>query len=388
MSDASTDSVSGPEPPRVFISWSGDVSSAVATALRRLIDDVFGEGTCWISTAHILAGQRWAVVLGQALEQSSLAVVCLTIENRAAQWLLYEAGAVSHSPKHRIVPLLFGVSLDQVPEPLRQFEAATADEKVDVLNLLNSINGLSSPPPLEPGRIAGRLDECWSQFIDTLEDVPDPQRALGGLIDDRRSCYIVCPTHAVDLGVNEERVEASRALDLLDVQAVVQVTRLLDRCGRTTHPQIVDSRTELPDGGSRDFILFGGSRANNMTRDALELFEAPYWFSEDSRSLIVPGREPLTRKGGIDYGIVVKFNTDEHIYIVIAGIGGSGTLAAARRLNRLVEEKVFLNSFVACLVSTDLRTNYGLVRQLEARVRVGRSGRDWDVVSSADDWSV
>ncbi|MCA1604821.1 MAG: hypothetical protein LC775_04965 [Acidobacteria bacterium] len=90
----------------------------------------------------------------------------------------------------------------------------------------------------------------------------------------------------------------------------------------------------------------------------------------------------------MDYGIVIKFSPNEHTYIVLAGIGGQGTLAAARHLNRLVEDKVFLNSFVACLVSTDLRTNFGLVRQLEARVRIGTTGRDWDVVSSADDWSL
>ena len=375
------------KPRRVFISWSGDVSSAVATALRRLIGDVLGnEDTSWISTVNILAGERWAMVLGQALEQSSIAVVCLTMQNRAAQWLLFEAGAVSHSPRHLVVPLLVGVSPAQIPEPLKQFEAVTADNKAEILHLIRSINELS-PSPVTSGRLEARLDESWSKYSESVKEIPDPQRALGGLVDDRRSCYIVCPSHSVPLGVRDEGVAASRALDFLDMQAVVQVTTLLDRCGRMTHPQIVESRTEVPDEEGRDFILLGGSLANNMTKDALMLSGSPYCFSDDCRSLIVPGREPLKREEGMDYGIVVKFSPDEHTYIVLAGIGGRGTLAAAQHLNRLVEDKIFLNAFVACLVSTDLRTNFGLVRQLEACVRVGPSGRDWDVVSSADDWT-
>src|SRR6266496_298763 len=125
---------------RVFISWSGDRSGKVATALQHWIPRVIQSASPWLSSGSIDPGARWSEEVASALEDIECGVLCLTAENLSAPWILFEAGALSKSvSKSRIIPYLVGVDPTQLQGPLAQFQAVSAD-KGGTFDLLAGIN--------------------------------------------------------------------------------------------------------------------------------------------------------------------------------------------------------------------------------------------------------
>ncbi len=112
---------------KVFISWSGNLSRALAVELRDWLPMVVHHVEAWISRRDIDPGQRWALVLGRELAESDFAVICLTPDNKQSPWVLFEAGAVARSLEARVVPLLFGITASDLDGPLAQFQSVQAD---------------------------------------------------------------------------------------------------------------------------------------------------------------------------------------------------------------------------------------------------------------------
>jgi hypothetical protein len=114
---------------RIFISWSGHRSQAVAEALKEWLPRLFQAVEPWISSADIRAGSRWAVEVAKALETTDFGILCVTKENLNAPWLLFEAGALSRSLSvGKVVPYLLDLEPHQLTGPLSQFQAVKADE--------------------------------------------------------------------------------------------------------------------------------------------------------------------------------------------------------------------------------------------------------------------
>jgi hypothetical protein len=92
---------------KVFISWSGPKSQAVAIALRDWIPLLFQAVEPWVSSADIQAGSRWTTELPKNLENSNFGILCMTKDNLTAPWLVFEAGALFRSlPLGQVVPFL------------------------------------------------------------------------------------------------------------------------------------------------------------------------------------------------------------------------------------------------------------------------------------------
>lgn len=145
---------------KVFISWSGQRSKAVAHALKEWLPDVLQEVTAWMSEHDIDAGTRWAHKLSDILSESHLGIVCLTPENQKAPWLIYESGALSKSVQQsRLIPYLIGMSPSDLESPLSQFQSVKADA-AGTYKLLESINA-SSTSPLSPDRVRRLFDKLW-----------------------------------------------------------------------------------------------------------------------------------------------------------------------------------------------------------------------------------
>src|SRR4030095_14366819 len=103
---------------KLFISWSGDTSKDVASALAPWLKDVIQTVEPWVSSRNIQAGQRWSNVLQQELREAEFGIVCVTNDNLHSPWLLFEAGALANSVSEaRVVPYLFG-PMTQVLPPL------------------------------------------------------------------------------------------------------------------------------------------------------------------------------------------------------------------------------------------------------------------------------
>jgi hypothetical protein len=65
---------------KVFISWSGPRSRAVAELLKGWLVDVIQAIGPWMSS-YIEKGARWVSELSEELEQSKLGIICLTQDN-------------------------------------------------------------------------------------------------------------------------------------------------------------------------------------------------------------------------------------------------------------------------------------------------------------------
>lgn len=112
---------------KVFLSWSGSRSEAVARALRSWLPDVLQAVEPWLSSSDIQAGARWASELELQLQESGVGIICLTPENLTAPWVLFEAGALSKSLGSAYVcPYLYGFSPSELHGPLVQFQATPA----------------------------------------------------------------------------------------------------------------------------------------------------------------------------------------------------------------------------------------------------------------------
>jgi hypothetical protein len=156
---------------KVFISWSGPRSRAVASALRDLIPDALQNVETWMSDHEIAAGTRWSAELGGALEGSRSGIICLTPENLQAPWLLFEAGSLARSvASSRVVPYLLDLSPTDVEFPLAQFQRASAD-RAGTSRLLAALNNaLEIPLPTE--RISRIFERWWPELEARLAAVP------------------------------------------------------------------------------------------------------------------------------------------------------------------------------------------------------------------------
>ncbi len=117
---------------KIFLSWSGDRSKAIAEMLHKWLPNVVQAVRPFMSANDIEKGTRWRSDLSNELEQASVSIICLTPENLEAPWILFEAGALSKQQKGSYVcTLLFGVDPVNIREPLAQFQA-TKIQKDDI----------------------------------------------------------------------------------------------------------------------------------------------------------------------------------------------------------------------------------------------------------------
>ena len=150
---------------KVFLSWSGEPSKAVAAALRDWLPQVIQSVEPWTSQSDIAAGQRWGKEVGEALEASRFGVICVTPANTEAPWLTFEAGAMASSWDDAYVcPYLHGLAIADLPDgPLTQFQAKLADES-GTRDLLRAINAASGE-----GRLTdATLDKAFEDATDHL----------------------------------------------------------------------------------------------------------------------------------------------------------------------------------------------------------------------------
>jgi hypothetical protein len=156
---------------KVFISWSGDMSKAVAEALRDWLPLVIQAVEPWVSSHDIERGVRWSPVLTKELEQTKVGIICLTPDNLEAPWILFEAGALSKTVDATFVcPFLFRVENSDLEGPLAQFQTTKA-QKDDTRELMHTINKSLGASALREGALDRAFEKWW----------PDLEQRLGGI---------------------------------------------------------------------------------------------------------------------------------------------------------------------------------------------------------------
>lgn len=159
---------------KVFISWSGKRSKALAFAVKEWLPLILQYAKPWVSDKDISAGDRWAQAIAGELENSNFGILCITPENINSQWILFEAGALSKSMlDSKVIPLLFDLELSDLSGPLSQFQASKVDEQ-GMLEVARAINSCSENKALDTA-IEALVPALWPRLEDELNNIPEKQ---------------------------------------------------------------------------------------------------------------------------------------------------------------------------------------------------------------------
>ena len=145
---------------KVFITWSGDTSKAIAEALRNWLPSVVQAIKPYFSPDDITKGSRWSTEIAKELEECKVGLLCLTADNLDAPWIMFEAGALSKSlSAARVCPLLFGIEPSDIKGPLVQFQAApfARDEMRKAIRMMNQELG----PLALSGEVLDSVFDMW-----------------------------------------------------------------------------------------------------------------------------------------------------------------------------------------------------------------------------------
>lgn len=162
---------------KVFLSWSGNRSRAVAELLNEWISCVLQAAQPWISTHDIGSGTIWFSEIQTQLAETSVGVVCLTRENKTKPWILFEAGALAKGiSSSRVCTFLIDLAHSEVENPLAQFNHTLPTEQ-GLRQLTQTLNvALPTEHRLRPEILDKVFATYWPQFeaafAKILEAVP------------------------------------------------------------------------------------------------------------------------------------------------------------------------------------------------------------------------
>lgn len=156
---------------KVFISWSGELSEQLGTVLREWLPGSLQFVKPYFTPRDVDKGARWASEIAGELEKTSIGIFCLTRENIAAPWLVFEAGAMSRivSEAH-VCPLLFGLEPGDISGPLSQFQATRFNQK-EFHQLYCTINRLAGESSLDESTRDKVYEMWWPQLQTGIDEV-------------------------------------------------------------------------------------------------------------------------------------------------------------------------------------------------------------------------
>jgi hypothetical protein len=180
---------------KVFISWSGERSKMIASALRDWLPQVIQAIQPWMSESDIDKGTLWYEEISQQLKEAKAGIICLTPENLNEPWILFEAGAISKTfEKAYVCTYLFGLKPSEVARPLSVFMATEANED-DTRKLLQTLNRALGDKALQESQFEKTFDKWWPDLMQSLNKVPDK----------------------IDLPVTKKRSESEMLEEILDI---------------------------------------------------------------------------------------------------------------------------------------------------------------------------
>jgi hypothetical protein len=160
----------------VFISWSGDLSKKVATAVKIWVENTLQNVSAFMSHEDIDKGSFWFNSVSDILKETSIGILCLTSENKKSPWILFEAGALSKGlSKSRVCPLLIDLQHSDVGQPLSQFNGSypVKDDMEKIILLINKELGESRLSDL---RIKSAFEIWWPKFSEEFSKIMDSAR--------------------------------------------------------------------------------------------------------------------------------------------------------------------------------------------------------------------
>ena len=169
---------------KVFISWSGEASLGVATALRDWLPTVIQRIEPWMSDRDIPKGADWWAEVRRNLKEAEVGVICLTPDNRESPWLLFEGGAIAREfETSKICTYLHKLVPSDIEPPFSFFQGTTAT-KDDTEKLLNTLNGALGKDALTTEQLKVAFRRGWEELERSLKSVGERKQSV---VRERRS---------------------------------------------------------------------------------------------------------------------------------------------------------------------------------------------------------
>jgi hypothetical protein len=156
---------------KVFISWSGERSLAVANALKSFIGNTIQAVVPFVSKDDIASGDRWSTRLEKELRENEFGILSVTRDNLNARWLLFEAGALSNL-SIPMVPYLFDLEpSDLTGSPLLQFQSSIYRNEANAEKLIKDINDACGESKLDADRLRTAFTSWYPPFETALAKI-------------------------------------------------------------------------------------------------------------------------------------------------------------------------------------------------------------------------
>lgn len=149
---------------KIFISWSGARSKAVAELMSEWIRCVIQATRPWVSSRDIDRGSLWFSEISDALSDVAVGIVCITQENKDKPWILFEAGALSKGlSTQRVCTFLVDLEPSDLRDPLAQFNH-TLPQKSNMHLLVRTLNSYLGDQKLEDQILDDAFEMYWPSF--------------------------------------------------------------------------------------------------------------------------------------------------------------------------------------------------------------------------------
>ncbi len=163
---------------KIFISWSGEQSNAIADAIRRWLPELFDHLELFMSSTDIRLGQRALEKIEESLGESRIGLIMVTPTNAGAPWINFEAGALSKviDQPQSVISLLVGYKKKtDLAGPLAQFQLAILDQE----GMREVVKVIASRLEIDEEKAGRRFDRYWPELKKALDAIPADEPSAG-----------------------------------------------------------------------------------------------------------------------------------------------------------------------------------------------------------------
>ena len=155
---------------KIFISWSGPRSAAVAEVFKEYLPMINNAFDPWLSSEDIPKGSRSTGEIADALANARAGIICLTPNNLTAPWILFEGGGIAKTvtEKPLACTLLIGLEPSEVSKPLGDFQHTRLMEK-ELLQLVRTLNKALGNSALPEPQVEKTFDVFWPKLKEKLD---------------------------------------------------------------------------------------------------------------------------------------------------------------------------------------------------------------------------
>ncbi len=215
---------------KIFVSWSGLQSAAVAEALKEYLPMINNAFDLWLSSDDISKGSRSTLEIAKALAAARAGIICLTPNNLTSPWILFEAGAIAKQVENPLACTLLIGALEpsDVTKPLGEFQHTRLKEK-ELLQLVMNLNKAAGENARNDTEIAKAFKLCWPELQEKLDNLPSdgptqrPERKAQEMLEE-----LIDLARATSLDISEVNHRLIEQFDK-SVALTQAQTRLLDQ---------------------------------------------------------------------------------------------------------------------------------------------------------------